>query len=250
MDIWNACKDSIRIRPIRGSLLRIVESQEQVATNRLVNNLQEQAVLEQLLEKTKPERRKGSEHLHYLLYTPFRYPPLPYGSRFGSRFEPSLFYGSKTLGTLLAEAAYYRMVFWFGMRQPPASGMFKTQHTVFSADYKTRKGLQLHQEPFVSYQKQLTHPSRYEDTQQLGSAMRKAGVEAFEYISARDPDAGINVALFQPSALNGDMPAAKTEWLCETRQTGVSFLDTGTNKVHDFPAKLFMIKGRLPVPAL
>lgn len=87
-------------------------SQEQVATNQLVGSLERQAVLETLLEKTKPSLRVGTESLHYLLAMPFRYPPLKHGSRFGTRSAPSLFYGSQKIGTVLAESAYYRFLFW------------------------------------------------------------------------------------------------------------------------------------------
>jgi hypothetical protein len=82
-------------------LLRIVESQEQIAMLSLVDDLAEQAVLEDLLEQTKPPLPAGAERLHDLLSTPFRYPPLRHSSRFGQRFEPSLFYGVRRLPTLL-----------------------------------------------------------------------------------------------------------------------------------------------------
>ncbi|WP_206045364.1 hypothetical protein [Oceanicoccus sagamiensis] len=73
MDIWQACKDRFTLRELNGRLVRVVESQEQVATNHLVDTLEEQHLLEQMLEENKP----GHSHkgLHYLLATPFRYPP-------------------------------------------------------------------------------------------------------------------------------------------------------------------------------
>jgi len=40
--------------PLAGELRRLVESQEEVATSRLVSSLARQAVLEDLLETTKP----------------------------------------------------------------------------------------------------------------------------------------------------------------------------------------------------
>ena len=103
-DLWAACRDVLRIEPLTGELLRMVESQEQIATLSLVDDLAEQAVLEDLLERAKPPLPVGTDGLHYLLATPFRYPPLRHGSRFGRRFEPGLFYGARRLPTLLAEA--------------------------------------------------------------------------------------------------------------------------------------------------
>lgn len=57
----------------------MVESQEQVATLQLVDTLEEQALLEELLESSKPPVPADAEPLHYLLKTPFRYPPLRWG---------------------------------------------------------------------------------------------------------------------------------------------------------------------------
>lgn len=53
-DIWSACRETAAPGPLKGTLLRLVESQEQVATNRLVDSLEEQAALEAMLEATKP----------------------------------------------------------------------------------------------------------------------------------------------------------------------------------------------------
>lgn len=119
MDLWAACGLKDAIHPIRGEFWRIVESQEQVATARLVDNLAEQGLLEELLEGAKPAPRPGSERLDYLLMTPFRYPPLRHGSRFGRAYEPSLLYGALAPATALAECAYYRFVFRAGMAEPP-----------------------------------------------------------------------------------------------------------------------------------
>ena len=88
-DLWPLCREALQIGPLVGELLRLVESQEQVAASTLVDDLGEQALLEDLLDNAKPPRRPGTEGLHYLLATPFRYPPLRHGSRFGNRFEPA-----------------------------------------------------------------------------------------------------------------------------------------------------------------
>ena len=54
MDIWQACAGVEQIIPLRGRLVRLVENQGQVATLQLVDTLEEQALLEQLLESSKP----------------------------------------------------------------------------------------------------------------------------------------------------------------------------------------------------
>lgn len=230
-------------------MFRLVESQEQIATNRLVSTLDEQAVLEELLEAVKPPRPTAAGGLHYLLATPFRYPPLRYGSRFGRRDEPSLFYGSLTVETVLAESAYYRLVFWQGMEAPPKK-LLRTQHTLFSAGYACAHGIKLHQPPFDAWQDELTHRCSYTATQALGSAMREAGVEAFEFISARDPDAGLNVALFSPAALAGTRPDMSQNWLSETSADRVSFYCAEHVSVYSFNLSTFWVDGALPTPAV
>ena len=135
-EIWRACAGQAAPVRLGGTIHRVVESQEQVATNALVDTLAEQALLEELLERSKPPLADGSRGLHYLLATPFRYPPLPWGSRFGSRFEPSLFYAARHVDTALAEGAFYRFVFWTGMQTPPPAPLH-TRHTVFAPEIDT-----------------------------------------------------------------------------------------------------------------
>ena len=62
-------------------LWRGVEAQHQVATMRLVDDLREQELLEQLLEASKPPLPPDASAAHYLLSTPFRYVS-PWPSRF------------------------------------------------------------------------------------------------------------------------------------------------------------------------
>ena len=245
---WDASLADTRPLRLAGTLLRLVESQEQVATNQLVSSLERQAVLEDMLEATKPRLRKGSETLHYLLATPFRYPPLKHGSRFGKRSEPSLFYGSQEARTVLAEAAYYRFVFWYGMAKPPA-GKLDTQHTLFGAAYLTDQGLRLQGPPFVEYRDALSSPSDYRASQALGSKMRAAGIEAFEFLSARDPGGGINAALFAPKAFAGKEPVSQEAWLCELAAERVRFRAAHGRDIHDFPLGVFQVGGKLPQPA-
>jgi len=233
---------------LSGVLLRLVESQEQVATNHLVASLDRQAVLENLLETTKPRRRKGTEHLHYLLATPFRYTPLKHGSRFGTCSEPSLFYGSLAIETVLAEAAYYRFVFWAGMATPP-SGKLDTQHTLFGVAVQSHAGLRLQDPPFAQHRDALQHPSDYRASQALGAKMRAARVDAFAFQSARAPDGALNLALFTPLAFAKPAPDSQEPWLCELTGERVKFHTAYSKAIHDFPIAAFQVKGTLPQPA-
>jgi hypothetical protein len=248
-DLWAACGDALRILPLGGELLRMVESQQQVATLSLVDDLAEQALLEELLEQSKPTLAPGSEGLHYLLATPFRYPPLRHGSRFGRRFEPSLFYGARRLETLLAEAAYYRFVFWTAMAEPPPSGRLRTQHSVFRARYRGERGARLQEPPCAAHEPVLRDPADYGPTQRLGAALRQAGIDLFEFVSARDAGRGINLALFRPAALVSRAPLGLSRWLCETRSAAVTFAPEASAELYVYSLDALLVDGQLPRPA-
>lgn len=247
-DIWASCRDQARPRALGGEVLRLVESQEQVATSRLVGTLAEQELLETMLEASKPPLPARAQRLHYLLSTPFRYPPLRHGSRFGGRDEPSLFYAARGLRTVLAESAYYRFVFWQGMSRPPPAPL-RTRHTLFGARLRARRAYSLQLPPFDAYRAELASRDDYQATQQLGRALREAGADAIEYVSARDAGEGINVALFAPTVFSRPQPTFREEWLCETRPEQVSFYARPDTGLQRFPLSQFTMDGRLPMPA-
>src|SRR5688572_23792731 len=115
-NLWNLCNGAAFISNIATDAYRVVESQHLSATRKLVDSVEEHEALEVLIEHSKPKIPKGPEfkRLHYLLFTPFRYPPLKHGSRFGKISERSLWYGSLELETALAEVAFYRFYFLLG----------------------------------------------------------------------------------------------------------------------------------------
>ena len=85
-NIWTRCAGDSEIRALRLSPWRVVEAQHQVSTRKLVDSVDEQILLEDLIERVKPaDQTRG--RWHYLLATPFRYPPLRHGSRFAGRHE-------------------------------------------------------------------------------------------------------------------------------------------------------------------
>lgn len=248
-DIWEAAGASATPSLLGGVLHRIVESQEQVATRDLVDgDLSDQAILEAEIERSKPSRPPGTDRFDYLLATPWRYPPLRYGSRFGTRHEPSLFYGSGAATTALAEAAYYRFVFRDDMAQAPHG--LDSRHTLFEAHYRTERGLRLHAEPFQDWQAVLTHPSDYGPTQRLGAALRDNAIAAFEFTSARDPRGGHNVALIEPDALVSTRHLRPSGWFCRTDAEAVTFSKRATpGEVLRFALTDFLVDGSLPRPA-
>jgi hypothetical protein len=75
-------------------VLRLVQQQGISSLAPLVDNLDQLARLEALVEASKPaapEDQRAANPRHWLLITPFRYPPLRHGSHFGSRQERGIF---------------------------------------------------------------------------------------------------------------------------------------------------------------
>src|SRR5262249_43225427 len=120
-NIWTQCGAASNFRRLAANPWRVVEAQHLISTLKLVDTLEEQKLLEELIDRHKPALPKlpGLGRLHFLLFTPFRYPPLRHGSRFGIRDEPGIWYGSDALRPGFAEKAYYRLILISGSRGRP-----------------------------------------------------------------------------------------------------------------------------------
>lgn len=247
--IWENCNGTAHICPVNGRVYRLVESQEQVATLGYVDTLDEQAILENLLETVKPANLPEAEPYHYLLKTPFRYPPLKWGSRFGRQHESGIFYGGASVNVTLAESAYYRFVFWHSIDAEPPNAHIRSEHTLFSVRYRSNLGVQLQNPPFDQHQDSLRDVHSYTASQHLGSAMREAGVAVVEYLSARDTDKGVCVGIFTPKALAKKEPESRNKWLCELSDSEVIFKNLDLGELHRFSLEDFQSSGVLPTPA-
>jgi hypothetical protein len=234
-------------RPYSGSCYRLVESQEEAATLSLVDNFDEQMLLESLLDDAKPPYRDGTGHLHYLLKSPFRYPPLRHGSRFGTRLMPSFFYASETVATCLAEVAYYRFVFLQDMAEP-FEGVLRSEHMVFRVELATERcaDLTLIDDPDI--QASLTHQSDYQYTQQLGGMLVDERCQLIRSYSARD-FGGINLAVVDPLVFCSG-PLDQSLWICQLEPDRLAFTERGRGHLpRYFELQQFMQDGRLPRPA-
>jgi hypothetical protein len=250
--IWTRCGGRSSAREFRCDPWRVVESQRVASTRPLVDTSAEHELLEQLLDDAKPRLPRGPDHrgLHYLLFSPFRYPPLKHGSRFGGRHEPSLWYGSEELSTSLAEAAYYRILFFEGTRARLAPHTMPM--SAFQARIHSRTAVDLSSKAFAPFVGRICSPVSYGTSQPLGSEMRGAGIEVVRFPSARDPRKRANVALFTPTvfASRGPLNAPAT-WHCtvtgahdvEFRHEGIARVDTAP-----FPRSGFVVNGALPSP--
>jgi hypothetical protein len=248
--IWTQSAGSSRIRRLTSEPRRIVEAQHRVSTRKLVDSDREQAILEQLLDSSKPPLPADAGGLHYLLSTPFRYPPLAHGSRFGPRWERGIWYGSESLQTALAEVAYYRLVFLEGTEAPLAP--LETELTAFTVPVMARRGIDLSSRAFERWGDALTSKTTYAGTQPLGRAMRAAGVEAFRFVSARDPGGGTNIGVFTAAAFGAPRPRKLQTWHSVATRAAVEFSkrDYFERLSYSFPRELFLVRGALPHPAI
>lgn len=261
--IWTQCAGDSRLRTLRLTPWRAVEAQHQVSTRKLVGSAAEQELLEDLIESAKPPDRSAGR-LHYLLSTPFRYPPLARGSRFGARHERGIWYGSESIVTAFADVAYYRLVFLDGTRAD--LGTVTTPLTAFRVQMRSTRAVDLTLPPFDAHRRALASPVKYAATHELGAAMRAAGVELFRYPSARDvvrhseasgttgrdEHRGINVGAFTPDVFGRSKPRDIGNWQCSASRAVVEIAkrDYFGHEVHIFSREQFLVDGTLPAPAV
>jgi hypothetical protein len=141
-------------------LWRAVEAQHVASTMALVDTVAEQAVLERLIEASKPPvpREVARLELHWLLFTPFRYAPPPGGSRFRGPNDPGVFYGAEHSRTACAEVGYWR---WRHLRDTPGiAAMPPRPQTVFKVPVPGRRSTCAIR-PFERDRDRWTHRSDY-----------------------------------------------------------------------------------------
>ena len=248
LGIWQLVNGEAHIKPLSMKLYRVVESQEQVATTLITDSQEEQLLLEELLEDSKPVQESSLAERHYLIKTPFRYPPLKYGSRFGTVWEPALFYGSQTVECALAEVAYYRFVFLSHTADSAklTKHHIQSYHSSFYVNTQSDKAIQLNQLPFIEHDEALTSVDSYQHTQQLGKAMRDSEVEMFSFKSAR-LDNGLNGAVYHHQAIKSAKPNRLESWQCLTQEERVVFHNPISATSFEFSKSEYLKDGSFPL---
>ena len=234
--IWTHTALQSEAKPWAGSGWRAVEAQHKNATMVLAHgNLSDQATLENVLDAVKPILPPEAEGLHWLLFTPFRYPPKKGGFRFRAEGELGVFYGTEDCKTACAEAGYWRWKFW--MDSDGLRGHSKTlQLTLFGFHAQTGRGIDLSVPPLSSNRGEWMQPSDYSHTQGLAVQARLADIELIRYESVRN-SGGICLAILSPNMFRGIdayrnnqqtwnlhiEPPSKITWQRELSGDGFSF---------------------------
>jgi hypothetical protein len=224
---------------------RIVEAQHRVPTMRLVDTLDEQRVLEDLLEASKPPLPAEAAKLHYLLATPFRYPaPPPAGSRFRGIGDPGVGYGADVVETALAEVAYWRLRFLGD--SPGTPDLLPVPHTAFRASVGGA-AIVLSQPPFDRQRRQWEDPVSYAATQALARVAREARIALIRYHSVRDPEHRAALAVLAPKAFRKPVPLEQHTWLIKVGRAQVlAEADLGRERLAFSPEQLGLVSRKAP----
>lgn len=200
---------------------RMVETQHIAATMRLVDSSDEQDLLEQMLEDSKPPLPAEAIGLHYLLAAPFRYVPMT-GSRFRGVNSPGIWYGTDDQYCACAEIAYWRQRFLLD-----SVGLIKqqlsTEHSMYQAAVSGR-AIDLLSSPWSKAQTLWQHRIDYSETQKLGKLVQDLGdVVWIQYGSVR-ATGHTCAAVFDPRSLSMLSADGQFEqWHCHTTHDKVTF---------------------------
>lgn len=212
---------------------RGVEAQHVVSTLRLVDTPQEQHLLEQLLEASKPPAPATAQPKHYLLTTPFRYFPV-HASRFRPARARGQWYGGASLFAACAEVAHWRHRFLMDSEGLHGQVLL-TEHSFFKARVRGR-AIDLTAQPWLHNRDAWTHPDDYSAPQAVAAAAQARGVQWLRYESARAPDHHCAV-VFEPESLSQpsrSLDSSLQTWRCKTTQHSVLFSGPESSFVWDF----------------
>jgi hypothetical protein len=219
------------LKSLSRELWRGVEAQHVVSTMRLADNVAEQRVLEELLEKSKPALPAGAGRHHYLVFTPFRYRS-PVATRFRRAHDPGVWYGAEELRTACAEVAYWKWRFLMDS-EALAKTALQTEHTFFKARARGRCA-DLTAAPWKAAARAWTHKSDFRECQALAEAAREHGVAWIRYAAVR-AEGGVCGAVLRPEALSLAEPFEQQTWACKTAAGGAWMQRAGGER-YDFPA--------------
>lgn len=205
---------------------------------KLVDNPDEQKTLEELLDASKPPVPEQCKHLHWLLFTPFRYE-----ARGDSRFRrlgrtPPVFYAAETIDTAIAEFSFWRLLFFVESPHTPWPRN-PLEATAFSVRFDTERCLDLTLPPYDDRAEDWEHPTSYAATHAIADEARTLDCGAIRLRSARDPQGRYNVSLLTCAAFRDHRPVQRQSWHVHLHGMGISArCETPRTDLH-FPQAYF-----------
>jgi len=242
---WTPAALRSEARPYEGRAWRLVEAQHVVSTLKLVDRLEEQQLLEEILDSTKPVVPEECRHLDYLLSTPFRYRPYRNGSRFRRAGRtPGVWYGAEQVQTSVAEMVFYRFLFYAESPATPFPSQ-PAQYTAFAVDLRTSVMLDLTAGALSRDQALWEHVVNYDACQELAELAREIACELIRYRSVRDPDGRAALAVLSCPAFAETQPSERQSWWIRISRMGAIATCEYPRRSIAYPADSFAADPRL-----
>lgn len=236
-------------RAFQGRGWRVVEAQHKVATMKLADTLDDQTLLEGLIEASKPSLPDACRGLDYLLAAPFRYRPYPHGSRFRrAGHSAGVFYAAEKVETALAEAGFYRLLFFVESPDTPRPRA-PFEMTAIAAALASDSLLDLTAPPYTARRADWTDFTDYSQTQALEAEARTEGAQIIRYESCRDPKGGANLAVLDCAAFAKPAPVARQSWWLNITESHVQARCEHPARAVEFTRDWFARDPRLARPS-
>lgn len=215
---------------------------------KLVDGLDEQQVLEDLLDASKPPVPAPCQHLHYLQFTPFRY-----AARYATRFRQigdrqGVFYAAETVQTAATEVAFYRALFFIESPETKAPTS-PFEMTAFRTAIRSEAALDVAQNFTGAALAAYAHPVDYAPCHALAKAARDAGGEVIRFPSARD-HAGKCVAVLSCAAFADASPRDMQGWWFRFSEHGLFATQRFGDGRLEFPYEMFANDPRIAAAGL
>ena len=216
-----------------GNVWRMIEGQWNPATMKIVETAAEQAALEDIIERHKPQVPEECRHLNYQFRSPFRYGCYPRASRFRRPGRThGVYYAAEHELTAALESAWGNVVFY---RESPDTPLPRnpTNHTLILAEILAPIAVDL-THPEVAGLGDCTHPTYYEETCAFAEDVRGQGCEAIRYRSVRDPSGRTNLAVLSCAAFAQPIPIGSQTWRMFLRADRVLLHNESLGQSHEF----------------
>ena len=155
-----------------------------------------------------------------------------------------MFYASEEPDTAVAEAAFYRLLFFAESPSTPWPSN-PAEYTVFAVEIATAKAIDLMRPPLVRDRATWVDAIDYAPCLDLADAARTAALEAIRYESVRDPQARANVALLTCRAFARNDAVERQTWHLHVGQAGVRALCEAPGRSLAFGLETFANDPRL-----
>lgn len=222
-----------RYSAYRHTIWRMIEGQYRPATMKLVDSLSEQALLEDILEYSKPPVPAECQQLDYQFKSPFRYGKYPHSSRFRRAGRtPGVYYGAEQSITAAIEFAWSRVGFFRASPNTPLP-QNPIQLSAIPADIGGDHMIDLTW-PDIAALGPWTDPDNYEPCCALADQIRNDGGQVIIYASVRDPNAGRNVAVLTCAAFRQDTPIGLQTWQVILRQDRVILNNESLRQTYEY----------------